>query len=129
MLDMKNYLTAHGFQADGFELPLAKLLEAGLPAIVLIVEKDYHHFVVIKGLRDGRILIGDPSNGTRSVSQAAFESSWHNKLLFVIHNQQTLAMFNREGDWQVAPRAPLATGVLLDGLGRVTLPKLGPSDF
>ena len=129
LLDMKTYLSAHGFQADGFELPLLKLLESGLPAIVLVSDKGYHHFVVIKGLRDGRILIGDPSSGTRAVSLASFESTWLNKLLFVIHNQQTLAIFNREADWQVAPRAPVATGVNLDGLGNLTLTKFGPSDF
>jgi predicted double-glycine peptidase len=129
LLDMKTYLNAHNFQADGFELPLSKLVESGLPAIVLIAEKGYHHFVVIKGMRDGRILIGDPSNGTRAVSQTAFDSIWVNKVLFVIHNQQTQAKFNQDIDWQVAPRAPLAAGVNLDSLGSVTLTKFGPGDF
>jgi predicted double-glycine peptidase len=129
LLDMKTYLKAHDFEADGFELPLDKLLESGLPAIVLIAEKDYHHFVVIKGLRDGRLLIGDPSKGTRAVSLAAFESIWINKLLFVIHNKQTQAKFNRKTDWLFAPKAPLTTGVNRDGFDVVTLPKFGPGDF
>lgn len=129
LLDMKSYLNAHQFQADGFELPLAKLLESSLPAIVLIADKGYRHFVVIKGMRDGRILMGDPSNGTRAVSRASFESTWVNKILFVIHNKQKLAQFNIEADWQVAPRAPLAAGVNLDSLGNVTTSKFGPGDF
>lgn len=129
LLDMKTYLNAHEFQADGFELPLEKLLESGLPAIVLIAEKSYHHFVVIKGMRDGRILMGDPSNGTRAISRSAFDSIWVNKVLFVIHNKQTLAKFNEQTDWQVAPRAPLAVGVNLDSLGAMTLTKFGPGDF
>lgn len=129
LLDMKSYLNAHQFQADGFELPLAKLLESGLPAIVLIADKGYRHFVVIKGMRDGRILMGDPSNGTRAVSRASFEPTWVNKILFVIHNKQKLAKFNIETDWQVAPRAPLAVGVNLDSLGSVTMSKFGPGDF
>ena len=129
MLDMKNYLKTHQFQADGFELPLAKLLESGLPAIVLIAEKSYHHFVVIKGMRDGRVLIGDPSTGTRAVAQAQFESIWANKLLFVIHNKKTQALFNTPTDWQVAPRAPLTAGLNLDGMGGLALGKFGPGDF
>lgn len=129
LLDMKTYLNAHQFQADGFELPLGKLLESGLPAIVLIAENGYHHFVVIKGMRDGRILMGDPSSGTRSVSRASFESTWVNKLLFVIHNKQAQAKFNDPVDWQVAPRAPLATGIQFDGMGSVNLTKFGPGDF
>lgn len=129
LLDIKTYLNAHQFQADGFELPLTKLLESGLPAIVLIAENGYHHFVVIKGMRDGRILMGDPSSGTRAVSRASFEATWVNKLLFVIHNKQAQAKFNDAADWQVAPRAPLAAGINLDGLGGVALGKFGPGDF
>lgn len=129
LLDMKAYLNAHQFQADGFELPLAKLLEAGLPAIVLISDNGYHHFVVVKGMRDGRILIGDPSSGTRAVSRADFESVWVNKLLFVIHNKQAQAKFNDEADWLVAPKAPLTAGVSLDSLANVTLSKFGPGDY
>ena len=129
MLDMKAYLNAHQFQADGFELPLAKLIESSLPAIVLISDNGYFHFVVVKGLRDGRILIGDPSSGTRAVSRANFETLWVNKLLFVIHNKQAQAKFNDEVDWLVAPKAPLTAGVNLDGLGNVTLGKFGPGDY
>lgn len=129
LLDMKNYLNAHQFEANGFALPLAKLLESGMPAIVLVVENGYHHFVVVKGMRDGRILIGDPSNGTRAISQTKFESIWVSKLLFVIHNKQDQAKFNIETDWQVAPRAPLTAGLNLEGLGALTLGKFGPGDF
>jgi predicted double-glycine peptidase len=129
LLDIKDYLKRHRFQADGFELPLVKLLESGLPAIVLIAEKGYHHFVVIKGMRDGRVLIGVPSVGTRAVSQTSFESIWVDKLLFVIHNRIEQAVFNREADWQVTPRAPLRAGLQVDGLANVTLPKFGPTDF
>jgi uncharacterized protein len=129
LLDMKTYLMAHDFQADGFELPLTKLMESGLPAIVLIVDKGYHHFVVVKGMRDGRVLIGDPSSGTRAISRENFEAIWVNKLLFVIHNKQTLAKFNDDVDWRVAPRAPLAAAVDFGAVGGVGLGKLGPGDF
>ncbi|NMM19429.1 MAG: C39 family peptidase [Rhodoferax sp.] len=129
LLDIKTYLNAHQFQADGFAFPLTKLLESGLPAIVLIAENGYHHFVVIKGMIDGRILIGDPSNGTRAVSRESFESTWVNKLLFVIHNKQELAKFNDAADWQVAPRAPLTAGISHESLGGLTLGKFGPGDF
>ena len=129
LLDIKTYLKEHQFQADGFELPLKKLLESGLPAIVLIAENGYHHFVVIKGMRDGRLLIGDPSSGAHAVSQTSFEAAWVNKLLFVIHNKQELAKFNDPTEWQVAPKAPLSAGLVVDGLAGQTIPKFGPSDF
>ena len=128
LLDIKADVYAHQFEADGFELPLNKLLDSGLPAIVLISDKGYHHFVVIKGIRDGRILLGDPSSGTRAISRASFDAAWVNKLLFVIHNKQEQAKFNEASDWQVAPRAPLSAGVNLDSFGGATLSKFGPGD-
>ena len=76
LLDMKRFLESHGFQADGFEATLEKLAEAGLPAIALINEQGYNHFVVVKGLRDGRVLIGDPASGTRALTQKSFEALW-----------------------------------------------------
>lgn len=129
LLDIKSYLKTRDFQADGFELPLSKLAESKLPAVVLIVDKGYHHFVVVKGLRDGRVLVGDPSSGTRAISLEHFETLWKNKLLFVIHNKQPQAKFNQVVDWQVAPRAPLQAVINQSSPFSVTLPKFGPGDF
>jgi uncharacterized protein len=129
LLDIKAYLGRHDFVADAFELPLSKLLESGLPALVLISEKGYNHFVVLKGLQDGRVLIGDPSSGTRAMSLDRFHSIWHSKLLFVVHNKQETARFNNAREWQVAPRAPLASGVALDGQAGLPWSKRGPGDY
>ncbi|MFZ2296566.1 MAG: C39 family peptidase [Polaromonas sp.] len=129
LLDMKRFLQAQGFEADGFEQPLEKLVDARLPAIVLINESGYLHFVVIKGLRGDRVLIGDPANGTRAVPRAAFEASWQSRLLFVIHNRMEAARFNLAADWRAAPQAPLTAGVNRDGLAGITMPALGPGDF
>jgi uncharacterized protein len=128
LLDMKRYLAAHGYEADGFEAPLEKLAQVGIPAIVLINESGYNHFVVVKGVKDGRVLVGDPAGGTRSMSQAAFEAVWVQQILFVISNRQPEARFNVATDWQSAPRAPIGRGHER-GTGPMPLPRLGPSDF
>ena len=129
LLDMKNFLEARGFHADGFQQPLEKLAEAGIPAIVLISENGYNHFVVIKGLRGDRVLLGDPASGTRVLPRAQFDAVWKNKLLFVVHSHTGQARFNLAADWRAAPLAPLAAGVARDGLSGITLPKFGPGDF
>jgi predicted double-glycine peptidase len=129
LLDMQRFLASRGFHADGFELPLEKLIEAKLPAIVLVSDKGYHHFVVIKGIADGRILIGDPSSGARAVPLDRFRQLWSNKLLFVIHGFDGTVVFNRSADWRAAPLAPLSEGIARNGLDGVTLPKFGPGDF
>ena len=129
LLDMKNFLATRGFQADGFEQPLEKLNEAGVPAIVLLNENGYFHFVVVKGLQADRVLIGDPSQGTRALPRQTFDALWTTRLLFVVHNRMESARFNLASDWRVAPRAPLGNGVHRDGLAGTALPKLGPGDF
>lgn len=128
LLDMKSYLEARGFQADGFLASLEQLLSAGIPAIALVKEHGYHHFVVIKGLRDGRVLIGDPSAGTRAMPYEHFTGLWVNRMLFVIRNHQALAKFNTDADWRAAPRAPFSNGVYR-GAAESMLPKRGPSDY
>lgn len=129
LLDIKRFLQSNGFDADGFQAPLEKLRDEKLPAIVLINEKGYHHFVVIKGLRDNRVLVGDPARGTRSIPREQFDQMWKTKLVFVIHNRRNWAVFNSPNDWHAAPRAPLSTIVDRSGLGNLTLPRRGPGDI
>ncbi|HQU89139.1 C39 family peptidase [Cognatazoarcus halotolerans] len=111
LLDMKNFLAARGFQADGFEAPLDALVKAKIPAIALVNEKGYNHFVVVKGVKDGRVVLGDPAFGTRAMSRHDFEAIWSEKILFVVRSHQNIAHFNRPVDWKVVPRAPLEAGL------------------
>lgn len=128
LLDMKNFLELRGFRADGFEQTLDKLASTGIPAIVLISENGYHHFVVIKGVAGARVLVGDPANGTRALLRSEFEQKWRNGILFVIHNQMDMARFNLASDWQAAPASPLSDGAARS-MAVVGLPKFSQGDF
>ncbi|MYM24853.1 peptidase C39 [Duganella sp. FT135W] len=129
LLDIKRFLERRDFHADGFELPLEKLRSAGFPAIVLLEENGYHHFVVLKGVDDTRVLIGDPAGGTRAMSRPAFEALWRSKLLFVIHAAPRSAQFNDPNEWRVAPRAMLGSAVSRDSLSTLTMAKNGLGDY
>ena len=111
MLDMKRYLATKGFVADGFEQPIERLLQEKLPAIVLISERGYRHFVVVKGIARGRVLVGDPAMGTRTISLERFRQLRVNDILFVIHNRREMARFNDTDHWLVAPAAPLSAAI------------------
>lgn len=129
MLDLRGYLRSRGLEADGFELPLDKLIEEGVPAIVLINERGYRHFVVVKGLLGGRVLVGDPAVGLRRMERGEFERAWGNGVLFVVHNRRELARFNDRRDWGIAPLGPLELAVQRSGLQTVVMPRRGPGDI
>ncbi|HZX77016.1 C39 family peptidase [Lysobacter sp.] len=129
LLDMRRFLRTKGFEADGFEQPLDKLFEEGLPAIVLLNDRGYRHFVVVKGLRNGRVLLGDPARGTRAMPRSRFERLWDNRILFVIHNRRDLATFNAQRDWRTAPPAPLDVGIARDSLYNIVTPRRSPGDI
>lgn len=108
MLDMKHYLRSAGFEADGFEAAVAELEAAGLPAVAMINERGYPHFVVVKGVRRGRVLLADPASGLRAMAVADFEALRATPILFVIGNRRQGVVFNRDDEWNAVPPAPLA---------------------
>ena len=73
LLDMKQYLVSIGMKANGFKAPLDKLQTVGVPAIALINNNGYLHFVVVKGVSEKTVLIGDPAVGMRVIERKAFE--------------------------------------------------------
>jgi predicted double-glycine peptidase len=129
LLDIKRFLASRGFDADGFDVPLEKLDQEGIPAIVLINERGYHHFVVVKGYKNDRVLVGDPARGTRSMSKRRFDAMWNNHVVFVIHNERDRAIFNSPRDWAVAPASPMFEGIERNGLSPIVMPKRGPGDI
>lgn len=129
LLDIKNYLNAHGYAADGYAAPLAKLAEVGIPAIALIRDKGYNHFVVVKGVSTDKVLVGDPSLGGKTIPRQDFEKMLVNRILFVITSHQEVAVFDNPSDWNVRQKAPLGLarnpGILTD----LTLYLPSPSSY
>jgi predicted double-glycine peptidase len=128
LLDMKNYLEAHGYQADGYYVSLDKLAEAGVPAIVLINVKSYMHFVVVKGVTDQKVLLGDPSAGIRIMPRTDFEKTW-NGLVFIIRNKNILTKnnFNSMEEWRgYRGKAPLGVALRNTDLASITMLLPGP---
>ncbi|WP_234271353.1 C39 family peptidase [Billgrantia ethanolica] len=112
MLDMKRYLDAQGLQSDGFRVGLDDLARIGIPAITLINTGGYRHFVVIKGMDDGAVLVGDPAVGTVAVPKDHFESIWSGLVLGArAETEIARANFNHVRDWQIRPSAPVGKGI------------------
>jgi predicted double-glycine peptidase len=126
LLDMKEYLARQGLPSGGFKAPLSKLAEVRVPAIVLINENGYRHFVVIRGIEDHKVLLADPALGLRAESIPEFQKQWSGIFFIVLADVPTAqANFNSADDWSAQPDAPLALSrfaVDLITLQQVTIP-------
>lgn len=111
LLDMKRWLASRGIAADGYKVSLEKVAETGIPGIALISIKKYKHFVVVKGVSDGSVLLGDPSVGLTSMPIKEFETAW-NGIFFVLSSDIALAKssFNKPSQWAMLARAPVGAG-------------------
>ncbi|HVI30575.1 C39 family peptidase [Phenylobacterium sp.] len=106
LLDMKTYLAARGLPADGFRETIDQLAARQAPAIVMIRIKGYRHFVVVKGVRQGQVLVGDPARGLSAYPARDFARIW-NGVTFVIHPGAAPGRFNAPAEWDSLPRPPL----------------------
>ena len=112
LLDMKQYLETHQLRGDGFRMTLDRLSDIGVPAIVLIETQGYKHFVVVKGVKGDRVLVGDPARGVRILPRTQFASMWTG-IAFVIRDKASIGKshFNEDDDWKVLAAAPFGTAM------------------
>lgn len=120
LLDMKRYLARRGLQADGYRVELEQIARAALPGIALIDMNGYKHFVVVKGVQGGTVLLGDPSLGIRRLDAQRFREQW-NGVYFVLDAKPRgrAAEFGAADEWALAPAgrpAQLALPVSLQAL-------------
>jgi predicted double-glycine peptidase len=120
-LDMKSFLEKQHLQAEGYQMPLEKIAQLGVPVITLINVGGYRHFVIIKGMDDNNILMGDPVFGVQVVKKEIFTKVWDGVVL-VVRNEakRGKAHFNLARDWAVRQKAPFGTAVNHDALMNFT---------
>lgn len=109
LADIKLYLQSQGMSSDGYRIPLERYAQARTPAIAVIRVGQYKHFVVIKGVEDGRVLVGDPAVGLHAYTIAEFKQVWDG-LVFVIHDDAHPTNhhnFDSPVEWGMLHHAPL----------------------
>lgn len=85
LLELKRYLESQGFVAGGFEMKsVDKLTNLKVPVIALVNVRGYNHFVVIKRVLNGRVLIADPAFGNTRPTMEAFAGQWNGIILAVV---------------------------------------------
>jgi uncharacterized protein len=129
MLDMKNYLENRGYKADGYHVNLDQLAGISTPAIVLMDLKGYKHFVVVKGVTDRYVLIGDSASGIRKMSRPEFEGIWKG-LAFVINpsDMHKPKNYNNIKEWRSVATASLGLSIPVNDLANLPVLLPGPGD-
>jgi predicted double-glycine peptidase len=112
MLDMSRYLNAHGLEAQGYKITERAIEEYKLPVIALVNIKGYNHFVVVKAVDGGRVLVGDPNLGSTEYSKDGFAQIWSGIALIVTNKAaQAHLAYNDPQQWRfVRAHAPLRDG-------------------
>jgi len=128
MLDMKQYLERRGYRSNGFKVGLNRL---NVPAITIINQQGYLHFVIVKGTRPREILLGDPSAGIKVVGRRQFEAMWDNRILFLIEDgsHYASATYHDDRAWDQRARPSLEDAVDRGSLADFNLLRRGPFDF
>lgn len=113
MFDMKAYLASLGYKAEGYRLGMGKLPMLTRPAIALIDLNGFKHFVVVKGLRGDRVLVGDPMRGLSEYSRDDFAKIWNGIVLVIVAEDEGKdPAFNLANDWGPWSTAPLEDGAM-----------------
>ena len=86
LLDMKHFAQARGYTAEGFsDMSLKDLANQRAAVIVPIRIKGFDHFVVVKGIADGRVYLADPGFGNVTMRTDQFAHVWKNGIVFIVH--------------------------------------------
>ena len=86
LLDLKHFAEARGYTADGFSgMTMEDLLQEKTSVITPIRTKGVDHFVVVKGIVDGHVLLADPAFGNMTMRVDQYQKLWKSGIVFEIH--------------------------------------------
>lgn len=86
LLDLKHFAEARGYHAEGFTgMTIQDLVQEKTSVITPIHAKGLDHFVVVKGIVAGRVLLADPAFGNMTIRVDDFQKLWKNGIVFEVH--------------------------------------------
>lgn len=126
LLELKRYAETLGYVSNGYRLDdVQRLAQLPVPVIALVNVRGYNHFVVIKGVMEGKVYLADPAFGNSARPLNGFHQEWNGIVLVVLHptkeGNSNFAMDARP----TAPRNQVLP--ILERLAPVVRP--GPGEF
>ena len=87
LLDMKRYLNSRQMRGRGYRVGIKELKQLKVPAIVLLNDNGYNHFVVMRRFANNQVYLGDPALGNRILSYDEFANKWNGIVFIVIGSE------------------------------------------
>jgi predicted double-glycine peptidase len=108
LLDLKRFAQARGYTAEGFTgMSTEELVTQKTSVIVPIRLKGFDHFIVVRQIKEGRVIVADPGFGNITMRVDRFQSLWKEGIVFVVHPPTDLMITEK--------RPTLASGLVPDG--------------
>jgi predicted double-glycine peptidase len=86
LLDLKHFAIARGYHADAFSgMTIQDLALEKTSVIVPIRVKGFDHFVVVKAIVEGHVVIADPGFGNMTMRVDQFQKLWKDGIVFEVH--------------------------------------------
>ena len=76
LLHLQRVAQARSYRAEGFRIEPRYLSQLSGPVIVFIQPRGYKHFAVLRGIKDDRVFLADPSLGNIRLPLYRFLESW-----------------------------------------------------
>ncbi|WP_334269655.1 C39 family peptidase [Edaphobacter sp. HDX4] len=86
LLDLKRFAQARGYHAEGYAgMSMEELASQKTAVIVPIRLKGFDHFIVVRRIADGRVIIADPGFGNLTMRVDRFQGLWKEGIAFIVH--------------------------------------------
>jgi uncharacterized protein len=86
LLDLKHFSEARGYHAEAFSgMTIQELALEKTSVITPIRLKGFDHFVVVKAIVEGHVILADPGFGNLTMRVDRFQKLWKDGIVFVVH--------------------------------------------
>lgn len=84
--DLKLASERFGYSATGIKMTLDSARKLAGPVILLLKDNSYNHFVILRGISQGRAFITDPAKGNYRIQTHVLIKKWHGETLIIGRN-------------------------------------------
>lgn len=116
LLDLKRFAQARGYHAEGYSgMSIEELASQKTAVIVPIRLKGFDHFIVVRHITAGHVIIADPGFGNLTMRVDRFQSLWKEGIVFVVHPPTDLMLTEKRPT--IASRTIPDPSIIQRGIG------------